>query len=54
MTEEPISILIADDYPLSLAGLRHALAADPSVAVVAECLDGEEAMVVNSDNKCNF
>ena len=37
-------ILIADDHPIVLRGLRMVLDAQPDLAVVAEATDGEEAV----------
>ena len=37
-------ILIADDHPIVLRGLRMVLDAQPDLAVVAEAIDGDEAV----------
>jgi DNA-binding NarL/FixJ family response regulator len=37
-------ILIADDHPIVLRGLRMVLDAQPDLAVVAEATDGDEAV----------
>jgi DNA-binding NarL/FixJ family response regulator len=37
-------ILVADDHPIVLRGLRMVLDAEPDLAVVAEATDGEEAV----------
>ena len=39
------SVLIADDPPLSIAGIRRVLDGVPSLDVVAEVGDGEQALV---------
>ena len=36
-------ILIADDHPVVLRGLRNVLNAQPDLEVVAEATDGEQA-----------
>ena len=39
-----INVLIADDHPVFRAGLRQILADEPSIAVVGEAADGDEAI----------
>jgi DNA-binding NarL/FixJ family response regulator len=39
-----IRVVLADDEPLTRAGIRAVLAADPEIAVVAEASDGREAL----------
>lgn len=39
-----IRVLIADDYPIFMRGLRQVLAAEPRVEIVAEARDGEAAL----------
>ena len=39
-----IRVLIADDEPMILAGVRAILAADPTIDVIAEAHDGHEAV----------
>jgi len=39
-----IRVLIADDEPMILAGVRAILAADPTIDVIAEAQDGREAI----------
>ena len=39
-----IRILIADDHPVVLRGLRNVLNAQPDLEVVAEATDGEQAL----------
>ncbi|QJD93674.1 response regulator transcription factor [Duganella dendranthematis] len=43
---DPISILIADDHPLILAGLASLLATMPEFRVVAQATDGLEAVAL--------
>ena len=43
---DPISILIADDHPLILAGLSSLLGAMPEFRVVAQATDGLEAVAL--------
>src|SRR6185437_5459791 len=44
MTPLKTKILIADDHPIVLNGLRTVLNAQPDLHVVAEASDGEEAV----------
>ena len=39
-----IRVLLADDHPLWRQGVRGLLAAEPDIDVVAEAVDGEEAL----------
>ena len=39
-----VRILIADDHPVVLRGLRNVLNAQPDLEVVAEATDGEQAV----------
>jgi len=43
-TQQPITILVADDHPLLRQGLRMTLSAAPGLQVIAEAADGEEAL----------
>ena len=40
---KPIRVLLADDHPFVLAGLRTTLETEPDVLVVGEAADGDEA-----------
>lgn len=42
--KDMIGVLIADDHPIFLKGLRQIIEADPSLKVVAEAEDGEAAL----------
>jgi two-component system, NarL family, nitrate/nitrite response regulator NarL len=42
----PIRVVIADDHPIFLAGLRKLLETDPDVAVVGEATGGREAIAL--------
>jgi DNA-binding NarL/FixJ family response regulator len=42
----PLRVLIADDHPVFLGGLRALLATDPDLEVVAEASDGAEAVAL--------
>jgi DNA-binding NarL/FixJ family response regulator len=44
MTQETIRVLIADDHPRSRTGLRALLATLPTVSVIGEAADGQEAV----------
>lgn len=44
MTAAPISILIVDDHPVVLAGLKALVGADPAFAIVGEARDGRTAL----------
>jgi DNA-binding NarL/FixJ family response regulator len=50
MTDAPQSIVVADDHPLVLSGLRSLIAADPSLRIVAVCEDGEAALQAIRDH----
>src|SRR5258705_12992437 len=39
-----IRIVIADDHPIFMRGLRQILSADPALEIVAEARDGETAL----------
>ncbi|MDX6550493.1 MAG: hypothetical protein QOJ31_1177, partial [Gaiellales bacterium] len=41
---KPITILLADDHALVRAGIRLLLDAEPDMLVVAEAVDGEQAV----------
>jgi len=41
---DPIRIVLADDHPIFRRGLREVLEAEKDFRVVAECVDGEEAL----------
>jgi len=43
-TVNTIRILLADDHPVVRIGVRNMLQADPSLEVVGECGDGDEAI----------
>ena len=42
-TLDPVSVLIADDHPIFLRGLRTVLQDEPGVRIVAEARDGAQA-----------
>jgi len=42
--ERSVSVLIADDHPLFCTGVRQAIENFPTLKVVAECRDGEQAL----------
>jgi DNA-binding NarL/FixJ family response regulator len=44
MSAEKIAVMIVDDHPLVLQGLRKVLAGEPDIEVVASATDGEEAL----------
>jgi DNA-binding NarL/FixJ family response regulator len=44
MLAEKIAVMIVDDHPLVLQGLRKVLAGEPDIAVVGAATDGEEAL----------
>ena len=43
MSETTLSILMADDHPIVLAGLKALVQADPSLRIVGEARDGRTA-----------
>jgi DNA-binding NarL/FixJ family response regulator len=44
VTDQRITVLLADDHPLVRRGFRRMLEDDPEIVVVAEASDGEEAV----------
>ena len=44
MSAEKIAVMIVDDHPLVLQGLRKVLAGEPDIVVVGAATDGEEAL----------
>ena len=40
----PITVVLADDHPLMLRGLQGLLSSEVDFKVVAECVNGEEAL----------
>jgi DNA-binding NarL/FixJ family response regulator len=44
VTAGPLRVVVADDHPLVREGLRAVLSTDPSVSLVAEAADGEQAV----------
>src|SRR5947209_19785374 len=44
MAEEPLKVLIADDHPLILAGIRRALEHHEDIEIVGEAHSGAEVM----------
>lgn len=44
MTQDSLSVLIADDHPIVRSGLSGILATHPGISVVAEAADGLEAV----------
>lgn len=41
---DAVNVLVVDDHPLFRAGVVHALAAEPGIAIVGEAASGEEAL----------
>jgi two-component system, NarL family, nitrate/nitrite response regulator NarL len=46
-----ISVLVADDHAVVREGLRHLLASDPDLQVVAEATTGEEALAMALEHR---
>jgi DNA-binding NarL/FixJ family response regulator len=44
MTSDPLTIVLADDHPLVLSGLRSLIGSDKELHVVAACDNGEAAL----------
>ncbi len=44
MSDDKIRVILVDDEPLALRGLRHRLAAFAEIEIVAECANGREAV----------
>ena len=40
----PVTVLVADDHPLVLRGISDLLRAEPDLRIVAECMNGTEAL----------
>lgn len=49
---QPIRVLLADDHPIFIRGLRHVLEADPRVEVAGEAQEGESALQLIRNRKC--
>ena len=49
--DEPIRLLLADDHPMFLSGLRLVLAAQPDLQVAAEANDGESAIAAAAEHQ---
>jgi DNA-binding NarL/FixJ family response regulator len=49
--DEPIRLLLADDHPMFLSGLRLVLAAHPDLQVTAEAHDGESAIAAAAEHQ---
>jgi DNA-binding NarL/FixJ family response regulator len=47
----PIRLLLAEDHPVVLAGLRATFAGEPDIAVVAEAHDGVEAVALYREHR---
>lgn len=43
-TADPVRVLMADDHPIVLAGMKALVAADPRLRIVGEASDGRTAM----------
>ena len=48
---EPIRIAIVDDYPMVRTGLGLILGGDPGITIVAEAVDGEDALRVVAEHR---
>lgn len=44
MSDDKIRVILVDDEPLALRGLRHRLADFPEIEIVGECANGREAV----------
>ena len=44
MTVEPLTVLMADDHPIVLAGMKALVAEDPTLEVIGEARDGRTAL----------
>jgi DNA-binding NarL/FixJ family response regulator len=44
MTDDPLTVVLADDHPLVLSGLRSLIDSNSTLRVVAACADGEVAL----------
>jgi len=51
MSDEKIRILLADDHALVREGIRRVLEEDPEFEVVAEAVDGEEAVALAREHR---
>jgi len=54
VNESRLRVLIVDDEPAALEGLRHLLANDPDVMVAGECANGREAILVLRANEVDI
>lgn len=46
IVEQTIKVVIVDDHPLMIAGIRYAINSQPDMKVIAEAGDGKEAMEI--------
>src|SRR5687767_14493749 len=51
ITAMTIRVLIAEDHPVVLRGLRATFAGEPDIAVVAEAHDGAEAVALYQEHR---
>ncbi len=50
---EPIRVLLADDHAVVRKGIREFLEEDSEIAVVAEAVDGQEAVLLTGEHRPN-
>ena len=51
MTNNPLTVVLADDHPLVLSGLCGLIGSDPGLRIVAVCEDGEVALRAIREHK---
>jgi DNA-binding NarL/FixJ family response regulator len=46
-----VRVLVADDHPVVLAGIKALLSADPAIEIIGEALDGQSALRTSIEHK---
>ncbi len=44
--EQPVTVVIADEYPITRQGTRQIFEADPFITVIGEAADGAELVML--------
>ena len=49
-----IDVIIVDDEPIARTGIRDLLATQPDIRIVAECVDGQDALLTLAREPCDL